>query len=241
MAGWIKIHRKIREWRHFGEPNVLAVFLDLLLTANTEPGWHGGMRVGRGQTCVTVSALCADLNLSRPTVIKILKSLVSSGEIKRKMVKNGCITTIVKFNDYQDNSQSVGKDGLPTTLPTTLPIQEYKEYNNITLSARAREEILEELFSQGSAVEQFCMSNGTDAGTCEEIARAIMSQWALAGVTHTGKADARRHLVSLIRIELEKRRRAAASAPRKTKEQVRQERIREIYERNLKYETHDKR
>ena len=39
MEGWIKIHRKILEWQHFQEPNVLAVFMYLLLSANTKDGW----------------------------------------------------------------------------------------------------------------------------------------------------------------------------------------------------------
>ena len=277
MEGWIKIHRKILEWQHFQEPNVLAVFMYLLLSANTKDGWDRGDRVTRGQSCATVNEMSKKLKLSRPTVHKAIKKLEMSGEIVRKKVKFRCFTTIRNYAKYQDVTPDLCKDILHTPLHTPSPLckdilhtplhtplengaynnlcdneldakndEPYKNNKNIynTLSLthahmRTHEGLLREFFSHAIMVEQFCMNQSIDVETCREIAGQVVNEWDIAGVTHSDKIDAKKHLVSLIKIEVEKRRRAAAQAPQKSKEQVRAERLNDILNRYRKYETYD--
>ena len=122
MEGWIKIHRKILEWQHFQEPNVFAVFMYLLLSANTKDGWDRGDRVTRGQSCATVNEMSKKLKLSRPTVHKAIKKLEMSGEIVRKKVKFRCFTTIRNYAKYQDVTPDLCKDILHTPLHTPSPL-----------------------------------------------------------------------------------------------------------------------
>ena len=277
MEGWIKIHRKILEWQHFQEPNVLAVFMYLLLSANTKDGWDRGDRVTRGQSCETVENMCNTLKLSRATVYKAIKKLEMSGEIVRKKVKFRCFTTIRNYSKYQDVTQDlcISPKQSPIHTPSDLCIspkqspihtplengayndlcdneldakndEPYKNNKNIynTLSPthahmRTHEGLLREFFSHAIMVEQFCMNQSIDFETCREIAGQVVNEWDIAGVTHSDKIDAKKHLVSLIKIEAEKRRRAAAQAPQKSKEQVRAERLNDILNRYRKYETYD--
>ncbi|MBQ1571126.1 MAG: hypothetical protein IIZ78_08390, partial [Clostridiales bacterium] len=70
--GYIKIHRSILEWQHWSEPNVVSVFLTLLLLANHKRGWWNGLRCERGETFVTINTICETTSLSKPTIIRIL-------------------------------------------------------------------------------------------------------------------------------------------------------------------------
>jgi hypothetical protein len=99
--GFIKIHRSIIDWQHWGEPNVVVVLLTLLLNANHKRQWWQGLRCERGETFITIDTLSYITKLSRPTIIRILKVLEDSGEIVRKRVDQKHTQTIIrKYNDY---------------------------------------------------------------------------------------------------------------------------------------------
>jgi len=49
LQGWVKIHRTLLEWEWFSDPNVLSIFLYLLLSANTKEGRWQGVDLQPGQ------------------------------------------------------------------------------------------------------------------------------------------------------------------------------------------------
>ena len=146
--GWIKLHRKMREWQHYQCPSVRLVFEELLFCANTRPKWYHGKKVGRGETMVSITSLQEYTGYDRKTVIKALKILVESGEIKREKFLDGMKTTIRQFGKYQDDEREVDGGIIPPstpprtppqspprtpppTPPRTPPKQEYKEYKEL--------------------------------------------------------------------------------------------------------------
>ena len=107
--GWIKLHRKMREWQHYQCPSVRLVFEELLFCANSRPKYHHGKRVGRGETMVSLSLLSEYTGFDRKTVVNALKILVKTGEIKRVKFGGEVKTSIVNFSRYQ--SVEDGEDG----------------------------------------------------------------------------------------------------------------------------------
>ena len=202
--GFIKIHRSIMDWQHWGEPNVVVVFLTLLLNANHKRQWWQGLRCERGETFITIDTLAFITKLSRPTIIRILKVLEDSGEITRKRVDQKHTKTIIrKYNDYQDNNLISSKTTLPQTLPQTLLKQERKERKenistSINKNTHTHEEILDWLVNS-QYLEQFSMTEGITPELCRKLANDAVTEWKMLETEHRSVSDARKHLLDRIR------------------------------------------
>ena len=104
--GWIKLHRKMRDWQHYQRPSVRLVFEELLFCANTKVEWFHGIKVNRGETMVSIETICDYTGFSRATVVAALKILEETKEIKRSKCWRGTRTKIINFDKYQDNASS---------------------------------------------------------------------------------------------------------------------------------------
>ena len=201
--GFIKIHRSIMDWQHWGEPNVVVVFLTLLLNANHKRQWWQGLRCERGETFITIDTLAFITKLSRPTIIRILKVLEDSGEITRKRVDQKHTKTIIrKYNDYQDNNLISGKTTLPQTLPQTLLKQERKEREENKErdnKTRAHDEILQEWLNNRITLERFCMAEHLTIYQFTQLAQAVINEWAMTGESGTTESDTRKKMLAHIR------------------------------------------
>lgn len=114
MQGYISIHRKIKEWRHYKEPAVKAVFLDLLLDAAHIATVQSGVRLAVGECISSTRTLAANNGLAAHTVTKVLNLLIESGEIARRRVGNTTVFKILKYADYQGKSnKSVANGNTP--------------------------------------------------------------------------------------------------------------------------------
>ena len=139
--GWIKLHRKMREWQHYQRPSVRLVFEELLFCANTKPGWFHGIKINRGETIVSIETICGYTGFARATVVAALKVLEDTKEIKRLKCWRGTRTKIINFDRYQENEslESSSKTELliepqtelHTELHTELLIEPKQEYKNI--------------------------------------------------------------------------------------------------------------
>ena len=207
--GWICLHRAILDWQHWGEPNVVVVFLTLLLHANTKRKWWQGIRCERGETLVTIDTLRDETKLSKPTIIRILRLLEDSGEITRLRIdQKHTKTTIKKYSQYQDINAISSKVVLPQTLPQTLPKQQLNNNNNIVdveynAHARTREAVVNDFFAGGISVESFCLNNHVTVEQCRGIAEAVVTEWELTGelTAHATLSDERKHLIAQMRIK----------------------------------------
>ena len=108
-GGWIKIHRKMLNWRWASSPATLSTFLHLLLLANYEDvNWRDGViRVGQ---CVTsVASLSFATGLTTKQTRTALKHLQNTGEIVVKGANKYSIVTICKYAEYQFSEDSEGQ------------------------------------------------------------------------------------------------------------------------------------
>ena len=105
---WVKLYRKIKYWQYYGDVYVKAVFLHLLIEADHEPKMINQIKIERGSTLTSVSALCLGLQMSPKAVKRALKLLVESGDITDEVKPNKYrIITVKNYNKYQ----SVGSQG----------------------------------------------------------------------------------------------------------------------------------
>ena len=205
--GWICLHRAMMEWQHYDDVFVKAVFIDLLLSATSRPCWSCGIRLTRGQTLRSSRKIEEDNKISRPTVLKALRTLEESGEIVREKITQKIVkTTIVNYSKYQDFNDFSGKNKtpqrLPQRLPQSLPLTTREQDNNNKerdIKTRAHEEILQEWLNNRITLERFCMAEHLTIAQFEQLAQAVINEWAMTGESGTTESDTRKKMLAHIR------------------------------------------
>lgn len=119
--GYIKTHRKIRDWKWWSEPLTAYFFLNLILMANHKDRYVGGTKVKRGQLLAGREYLAKETFMSEKQVRIRLGRLQKSEEISILSTHKGSLITINNYNTYQaeasnDSSQKIkNKKGQPFT------------------------------------------------------------------------------------------------------------------------------
>ena len=133
QLGWIKVHRKLITWEWYKKPNMVHLFLHLLLSANREDGRWQGIEVKRGQLIAGRNSLAEDTGISVQSVRTCLINLKSTNELTIKSTKKYSLITICKYEEYQLNekeaNQGVNQQTNPQLTinqPSTNHKQEYK-------------------------------------------------------------------------------------------------------------------
>ena len=102
MNGWIKIYRKMTEWKWYKNYVVKDVFLHLLLLANHDEKIYKGIHIQRGQIVTSYRKLAAELGFSTQQIRTALATLKSTHEITYISTHQYSLVTIEKYSDYQD-------------------------------------------------------------------------------------------------------------------------------------------
>lgn len=102
MAGWIKIFRELLQWEWFQKPEMVQLFIYLLLKANFNDCSWQGIIVKRGSLVTSNANISADLRLSPQTIRTCIKRLISTGEITYKSTNRYVIITICSYDKYQE-------------------------------------------------------------------------------------------------------------------------------------------
>lgn len=102
MKGWIKIHRNLINWEWFDYPEMLKLWLYLLMMANTDDGykWHG-IALERGQLVTSLPELEKKTGFTVQQIRTCLKRLCATGEITVESTNKYRIITICSYRDYQ--------------------------------------------------------------------------------------------------------------------------------------------
>ena len=144
MKGWIKAYRTLLEWEWHTDPNMVSLWLHLLMLANYEDKRWRGVTVKRGQLVTGRKALSEITGISEQSIRTCLERLKSTNEITIKTTNKYSIITICEFDSYQDaeelndkqtnqlaNQQSTNNQ--PTTNQQLTTTKENKNNkNNIT-------------------------------------------------------------------------------------------------------------
>ena len=115
MCGWIKIHRSLLQWEWFQKPDMVQLFMYLLLKANVEDRKWQGIDVKRGQVVTSVATICRDLSLSTKKIRNCLEHLKNSQVVSIKTTNKFSVITICNYATYQAyeifEGQTRGKRG----------------------------------------------------------------------------------------------------------------------------------
>ena len=102
MSGWIKLHRKLIDWEWFSEPNVLSVFLYLLLSASHKETKWRGITIKKGECVTSHETISTYTGLTKRQVRTVLDKLKLSGEISISTTNKFTHITITKWDYYQE-------------------------------------------------------------------------------------------------------------------------------------------
>lgn len=108
-TGWIKIYRSLIYWEWADVPEMVALWVRLIIRATHEDSqWHG-VTISRGQLVTTVAKLAAESGLSVKQVRNCLDRLKESGQIVTQTANKYTKITICKYDDYQETEQVEGQ------------------------------------------------------------------------------------------------------------------------------------
>jgi hypothetical protein len=120
MNGWIKLHRQFLEWEWYDTPEMVHVFIHLLLSANHEAKkWHG-VDIDRGSFLTSLPKLSQSLHISQQVLRTCLNRLKSTNEITVKSTNKYSLITICKYDTYQVAENDINKqNNTPPNIPST--------------------------------------------------------------------------------------------------------------------------
>lgn len=168
---WIKLFRKFREWGWYNDGKTKDLFLELLLTANTEDKEWKGIIIKRGQTIVGRKELSKVLGFSEQNIRTSLTKLKSTSEITSKQYNHFSVITINNFDKYQLSTSKLTSNQPATNQQLTTP-KEYKnirikEYNSNTKKLYENKWTLEEVGEM--IVKAFNLYLGTNFKECKSF------------------------------------------------------------------------
>lgn len=135
--GYIKFHRKTIHWQWISDPYVFECFWLLVAMANYKDAYFQRKKIKRGQLVTSIRSLSTMFYMNERTIMRCLKCLEESGEIKIKHFPKFTIITICNYEKYQGVVSDTTDDTTQHTTQHTTN-QRNKEIKN---SIKERESI----------------------------------------------------------------------------------------------------
>lgn len=124
---FIKLYRKIEDWRWYTDANVFRVFIHLLIKATYDLFNWKGRDLKPGQVVTGRRKLAAELSLTEKQIRGALLKLESTGEISIERTNKFSVITINNWGLYQTPSTRAGPSKGPTKGQQRATVQEGKE------------------------------------------------------------------------------------------------------------------
>lgn len=102
MDGWIKLHRKLLDWRWFSDGNMLKVFLYILLKSNHKKKSWKGIDILPGQMIFSRRKVSERLEISETQLRTVIARLKSTHEITHESTNQFTLITVVNWASYQN-------------------------------------------------------------------------------------------------------------------------------------------
>ena len=132
--GWICLHRKMIDWEWFSKPEMVQLFIFLLLRASVKEAKWQGLVIKRGQLVTSVASISTATKLTAQKIRTCLQRLEDSGQIERKTTNRFTVITICNYESYQgkqdDEQQTNNKQITNKQQTNNKQITTYKQYNN---------------------------------------------------------------------------------------------------------------
>ena len=109
MAGWIKLHRDFLAWEWFGKPEMVQLYIYLLMSANHTPQKWQGREIKRGEVVTSVGKIAVATGLSVQTIRTCIARLKSTDEITSESTSRYTIIKVCKYDTYNDKYETPNK------------------------------------------------------------------------------------------------------------------------------------
>lgn len=116
--GWLKLYYKLAEWEWYGDPNMVATWIHLLISANWKDKKWRGVTIKRGQLITSRAHIAEEIGISEQQTRTCLERLQSTGAITSHATNRYTIITICKYDSYQDKTEHEQPATQPTEQPT---------------------------------------------------------------------------------------------------------------------------
>lgn len=98
MNPCVKFYQNIIQWKWFRVPEMVQLIMYYVCKADHEPYNVDGVRIERGQVCITRKNICSELDMSEQTFKTCMKRLIADGKVS---TDNGMFRhTIVTVSNY---------------------------------------------------------------------------------------------------------------------------------------------
>lgn len=232
VTGWLKLHRKIRDWEFFTNPECVQLLVYLLCEADEE-----------GCITTTIEQICSDLHLTRQVVRDRLKKLCSTNTSTIKSTNKQTCITLCNFTSYngekskvnQQTNQYFNQQEKEKVSPTPPLKENNKEKYSSSTTMRAREEFIQALKGDrtwGEAIEmRYILPPGSLGKWIDDFSLDIQCR----DVVHKDIQDAKRHFFDWLRIQLRYEQRTTTTSKAGYLQAERERLQREIAELNENY------
>ena len=119
--GYIKLDQKVTEWQWFDDPEMLALWVHLLLAANCSEADRQGASLQRGTLITSIARLSVRTGISVGKIQNGLRRLKKSGEITTEGTNKWTKITIVNYDHHQVEESEQQATSLPKTPAVAEP------------------------------------------------------------------------------------------------------------------------
>ena len=116
---WMKLYYSLLDWEWIKCPEMVCLWINLLLRASNTTRRENGMIIRRGQVVTSRSQLAKQCGISEQSVRTCITRLISSKQITISSTKQATIITICKFDKYQQSNPKKQPANQPSNQPTT--------------------------------------------------------------------------------------------------------------------------
>ena len=115
---WMKLYYSMLDWEWIRCPEMVCLWINLLLRASNSTRREKGMTIRRGQVVASRSQLAKQCGISEQSVRTCITRLISAKQITVLSTKQATIITICKFDKYQQSSPASQPTNQPSNQPT---------------------------------------------------------------------------------------------------------------------------
>lgn len=139
---WMKLYYSLLDWEWIKCPEMVCIWVNILLRASSSNHKEKGMNIKRGQLVTSVRELAEQCGLSVRTTRTCIERLKSTHQITQSSTHKATIITICKYDKYQDRPHTDRHTDRHTERQTadTVPTQCRHSGQNTPFSSLLHEE-----------------------------------------------------------------------------------------------------
>lgn len=125
--GFIKLHRKLRDWEWYTDVPTKTLFIHLLISVNhTDKNWRGKI-IKRGQIITSLSTLSNQTGLSIRSIRTAIRKLASTQEVAHTTTKTYTMLELLNYGTYQDKKEKIDTKSVMRNDTQTTTTKEAKK------------------------------------------------------------------------------------------------------------------